>query len=51
VRKAVPLVRKLKDRHGLEFFSIGGGLGIVYQPALASGDPVWSAIRRREGKS
>ena len=41
VRKALPLAQKLKDRHGLEFFSIGGGLGIVYQPALASGDPAW----------
>jgi len=41
VRKAVPLVRQLKERHGIEFFSIGGGLGIIYQPALASGDPAW----------
>jgi diaminopimelate decarboxylase len=41
VRKAVPLVQRLKARHGIEFFSIGGGLGIIYQPALASGDPAW----------
>jgi diaminopimelate decarboxylase len=41
VRKALPLVRRLKERHGLEFFSIGGGLGIVYQPALASGSAGW----------
>ena len=41
VRKMLPLVRKLKARHGLEFFSIGGGLGIVYRPALASGAPGW----------
>ena len=35
--------------HGLEFFSIGGGLGIVYQPALASGSARWwkSAAGRR----
>jgi diaminopimelate decarboxylase len=25
----------------LEFFSVGGGLGIVYQPALASGAAAW----------
>ena len=25
----------------LEFFSLGGGLGIVYQPALASGADAW----------
>ena len=31
----------LKERHGLEFFSIGGGLGIIYNPALASGAAAW----------
>ena len=41
VKKALPLVRELTARHGLEFFSIGGGLGIVYKPALASGSPAW----------
>ena len=41
VRKVVPLVQRLKARHGLEFFSIGGGLGIIYQPALASGTTAW----------
>ena len=41
VRKVLPLVRRLKAKHGLEFFSIGGGLGIVYDPALASGSPQW----------
>ena len=49
VRKVAPLALKLKQRHGLEFFSIGGGLGIVYQPALASGAAAWwrSAAARR----
>jgi diaminopimelate decarboxylase len=41
IRKVLPLVKKLKEKYALEFFSIGGGLGIVYQPALASGDPLW----------
>ena len=41
VRKVLPLVQRLKARHGLEFFSIGGGLGIVYNPALASGATQW----------
>ena len=41
VGKVVPLARRLKERHGIEFFSIGGGLGIVYQPALASGSAAW----------
>jgi diaminopimelate decarboxylase len=41
VRKVVPLVEKLAARYQFDFLSIGGGLGIVYQPALASGGPDW----------
>jgi diaminopimelate decarboxylase len=41
VRKVLPLVTRLKEKHGLEFFSLGGGLGIVYKPALASGAAAW----------
>ena len=41
VNKALPLVKNLASRYGLEFFSIGGGLGIVYNPALASGVESW----------
>jgi diaminopimelate decarboxylase len=41
VKKVIPLVEKLKARHGLEFFSVGGGLGIIYNPALDSGDQEW----------
>jgi len=41
IRKVLPLVKKLKEKYALEFFSIGGGLGIVYQPALASGTAAW----------
>jgi diaminopimelate decarboxylase len=41
VRKVLPLVERLKQKHGLEFISIGGGLGIVYNPALASGPAQW----------
>src|SRR6185369_9822269 len=41
VRKVVPLIEKLADQYQFDFFSIGGGLGIVYQPALASGGPDW----------
>jgi diaminopimelate decarboxylase len=49
VRKVLPLAAQLKKRHGLEFLSIGGGLGIVYQDALASGATSWwqtSAAKR-----
>ena len=41
IRKLTPLVLDLKARHGLEFFSIGGGVGIVYHGALESGDAAW----------
>jgi diaminopimelate decarboxylase len=41
VRKVLPLVRCLQEKYALEFFSVGGGLGIVYQPALASGAAAW----------
>jgi len=41
VTKMLPLVKKLKAKHNIEFFSIGGGLGIVYKPALESGSPAW----------
>jgi len=41
VEKILPLVRQLADKYRLEFLSIGGGLGIIYQPALASGVENW----------
>jgi diaminopimelate decarboxylase len=41
VKKVLPLARRLAEQYGLEFFSIGGGVGIVYQPALESGSPQW----------
>jgi diaminopimelate decarboxylase len=46
VKKVLPLVAALAARHPLEFFSIGGGLGIVYDPALASGLPGWWSLPR-----
>jgi diaminopimelate decarboxylase len=41
VKKVSPLVKRLAAKYNLEFFSPGGGLGIIYQPALASGSPAW----------
>ncbi len=49
VRKVVPLLERLKAKHGLEFFSIGGGLGILYEEALASGPSSWWKSRRASG--
>ncbi len=41
VTKVVPFVAQLKADYGISYFSIGGGIGIVYQDALASGQPAW----------
>ncbi|HEV2455592.1 MAG TPA: diaminopimelate decarboxylase [Verrucomicrobiae bacterium] len=41
VKKILPLVQQLAQTYGLEFLSIGGGIGIVYNPALASGSEAW----------
>jgi diaminopimelate decarboxylase len=41
VKKVLPLVASLAARYDLECFSIGGGIGIVYNPALASGSSEW----------
>jgi diaminopimelate decarboxylase len=41
VKKVIPLFEKLAKKHNFEFFSIGGGLGIRYQDALASGNEKW----------
>jgi diaminopimelate decarboxylase len=41
IEKMLPLVRQLKSDSGIEFFSIGGGIGIVYRGSLESGNEVW----------
>ncbi|MEI6862090.1 MAG: diaminopimelate decarboxylase, partial [Verrucomicrobiota bacterium] len=41
VTKVVPFVEELKRDHGISYFSIGGGIGIIYQAALASGQQAW----------
>ena len=41
VRKVVPLAADLAKKYDLEFFSIGGGMGIIYEPALKSGSADW----------
>jgi diaminopimelate decarboxylase len=48
VRKVVPLAKRLTEKHGIEFFSIGGGVGIVYDPALESGDAKWWRSPKRK---
>ena len=50
VEKVLPLVAELKVLYGLEFFSIGGGMGIIYQDSLASGATKWWDDKRRSGE-
>lgn len=45
VEKVAPLARQLKERHGIEFWSIGGGIGIIYKDCLASGSIDWWAAQ------
>jgi diaminopimelate decarboxylase len=41
VEKVGPFAAELKARFGIQYFSIGGGMGIVYRDALASGQQAW----------
>ena len=41
VQKVIPLVTQVKKSYGIEFFSIGGGIGINYRQSLDSGDSAW----------
>jgi diaminopimelate decarboxylase len=41
VTKVTPFVAELKATYGITYFSIGGGMGIVYKDALASGQQGW----------
>jgi diaminopimelate decarboxylase len=41
IKKVAPIVHDLKSRYPIQFFSIGGGLGIVYESSFASGSLDW----------
>src|SRR5437660_2335790 len=41
IAKVAPLVRDLKSKYGIKFFSIGGGMGIIYRRALEGGPGKW----------
>ena len=41
ITKVAPIVRQLKSKYGIKFFSIGGGMGIIYRRALESGSGKW----------
>jgi diaminopimelate decarboxylase len=50
VERVAPLASALKERHGIEFWSIGGGIGIIYQDSLASGSIDWWTAQSDEEK-
>ena len=41
VEKVLPIVQKFIELYGIEFWSIGGGIGIVYDGCLAAGKEEW----------
>jgi len=41
IKKLAPVVRELKAKYGIKFFSTGGGMGIIYRRALESGSGQW----------
>ena len=41
INKVTPLVSTLKEKFAIEFFSIGGGIGIIYESSFASGTRDW----------
>jgi diaminopimelate decarboxylase len=41
VEKIAPLARQLQRDYAISYFSLGGGIGVVYQDALASGGQAW----------
>ena len=50
IEKMKPFVRDLKKRYNIEFFSIGGGMGIVYESSLASGGDEWWQKKSEEAR-
>ena len=51
ISKVAPLIGELRQKHGLEFFSIGGGMGIIYRRALESGSGKWWHDHGGEGSA
>ena len=47
IAKVTPLILALKERFDLEFFSVGGGIGIVYESSFASGSGDWWSEKDR----
>src|SRR5205823_9959979 len=46
----VPIVRELKSKYGIKFFSVGGGLWIVYESSFKTASKEWWDSRVHESK-
>jgi len=46
IEKLAPLVSELKSKYAIDFFSVGGGLGIAYESSIASGSGDWWTSQR-----
>jgi diaminopimelate decarboxylase len=46
IEKIAPLISELKSKYAIEFFSVGGGLGIAYESSVASGSGDWWTSQR-----
>ena len=52
INKIAPLVLELKAKYEIEFFSIGGGVGIVYESSFMSGSSDWwDSSKRKEQRT
>src|SRR6202007_619935 len=51
IKKVATLVRQLKSKYAIKFFSIGGGLGIVYESSFESGAKEWWSSSTSRGAS
>jgi diaminopimelate decarboxylase len=45
LEKLAPLAAELKEKYGITYISLGGGIGVVYKDALASGSAAWWAAQ------
>ena len=50
IGKVTPLVRDLISKYGIKFFSIGGGVGIVYESSFVSGGSEWWKKNRESAR-
>ena len=47
IAKVTALILQLKEQFALDFFSVGGGIGIVYESSFASGSGDWWSEKDR----